>query len=115
MGRAARQRTGTTGWDGRDRFQSAGSCHGNGGCQRGGTAIQFARIPFVSCARKYADQWAFPGGAADNNLYFGPRVHFAAAIDEANQMLLFDPQTSGGLLLAVPPEKVAGLNPGRLR
>ena len=70
-----------------------------------GLNLQFSRIPFVSCARKYADLWAFPGGAADNALHFGPRVQFAEAIDEANQMLLFDPQTSGGLLLAVPPEK----------
>ncbi len=66
----------------------------------------FEKIPFVSCAHKYAAQWAFPGGAADNRLHFGPRVRFADRISEADQMLLFDPQTSGGLLLAVPVEKL---------
>ena len=71
-----------------------------------GLRFEFASIPFVSCARKYAEQWTFPGGAADNKLHFGPSVIFSDAIDEADQMLLFDPQTSGGLLLAVPPEKV---------
>jgi len=64
------------------------------------------KMPFVSCARKYAEMWTFPGGAADNRLYFGPRVRFAESISEATQMLLFDPQTSGGLLLAVPPSKL---------
>lgn len=66
----------------------------------------FSRIPFVSCARKYAEQWSFPGGAFDNRLYFGSQVHFDPSIDEANQMLLFDPQTSGGLLLSVPADQV---------
>jgi selenide,water dikinase len=63
-------------------------------------------IPFVSCARKYAGMWTFPGGASDNRLYFGPRVKFAEEISEETQMLLFDPQTSGGLLLGVPSEKL---------
>ena len=63
-------------------------------------------IPFVSCARKYAEMWTFPGGASDNRLYFGPRVKFAEEISEETQMLLFDPQTSGGLLLGVPSEKL---------
>ncbi len=47
----------------------------------------------------------FPGGAWDNKRYFGPRVHFADGISDENQMLLFDPQTSGGLLLAVPASR----------
>jgi selenide, water dikinase len=66
----------------------------------------FAQIPFVSCARKYADQWTFPGGAADNRLFYGPKVEFDAAISETEQMLLFDPQTSGGLLLGVPASRL---------
>jgi len=50
-----------------------------------------------------------PRRRLDNRLYFGPHVHFAPEIDEVSQMLLFDPQTSGGLLLAVPLEKLAPL------
>jgi selenide,water dikinase len=70
-----------------------------------GFRLEMEAIPFVSCAHKYAGIWTFPGGAADNRLYFGPRVRFAAGISEEKQMLLFDPQTSGGLLLAVPGSK----------
>lgn len=33
-------------------------------------------------------------------------MNFAESIDEQNQMLLFDPQTSGGLLLGVLQEKL---------
>jgi selenide, water dikinase len=68
--------------------------------------FSFSHMPFVSCAEKYSQQWAFPGGAADNRLYFSPQVRFDSAITETEQMLLFDPQTSGGLLLAVPAEKL---------
>lgn len=63
-------------------------------------------IPFVSCAKKYAHMWTFPGGASDNRLYFGKHVDFSANICEEDQMLLFDPQTSGGLLLGVPENKL---------
>lgn len=72
-----------------------------------GFRLVFDRIPFVSSARKYAEKWIFPGGASDNRLYYGSKVHFATHMDEVAQMQLFDPQTSGGLLLAVPGEKLA--------
>jgi selenide,water dikinase len=63
-------------------------------------------VPFVSCARKYASLGAFPGGTFDNQAYFGDKVSFASTISEEMQMLLFDAQTSGGLLLAVPHRKL---------
>lgn len=71
-----------------------------------GLQFDFERIPFLSCAQKYAAAWTFPGGTADNRNHFSPFVAFDAGIEEASQMLLFDAQTSGGLLLAVPPEKL---------
>jgi selenide,water dikinase len=71
-----------------------------------GFYLSFSQIPFISCARLYADQGTFPGGSTDNKLHFGPHATFDPGIDEASQMLLFDAQTSGGLLLAVPNEKL---------
>ncbi len=66
-------------------------------------------IPFTRGAQRYGQAWIFPGGSADNRLYFGHYVDFAPEIDEMSQMLLFDAQTSGGLLLAVSPDKVNSL------
>jgi selenide,water dikinase len=68
--------------------------------------FELGKIPFISCARKYAEKGCFAGGAFDNKSHFESRVKFADSIDEENQMLLFDPQTSGGLLLGVPQEKL---------
>ena len=74
-----------------------------------GLRLDFARIPLVSCARRYAAEFVFPGGAYDNRLYFGQFVSFDPAIAEPDQMLLFDPQTSGGLLLSVPEKHLKAL------
>jgi selenide,water dikinase len=71
--------------------------------------FDFANIPFVSGARKYAESWIFPGGAVDNKKHFETQVTFADSIDKPNQMLLFDPQTSGGLLLGVPQAQLESM------
>jgi selenide,water dikinase len=67
-----------------------------------GLRISYSRVPFLKCARRYAESWNFPGGASDNRLYFGSHVDFSGELDEISRMQLFDPQTSGGLLLSVP-------------
>lgn len=67
--------------------------------------FHFDQVPFISCARKYAEMWTFPGGTVDNRAYYSPRVRFDGKITEMEQMLLFDAQTSGGLLLSVPEDK----------
>jgi selenide,water dikinase len=71
-----------------------------------GLRFDYDRIPFLSGARTYAAAWTFPGGTADNRLFFARHVAFDRQYDETAQMLLFDAQTSGGLLLAVPPDKL---------
>ena len=71
-----------------------------------GMRFEFDKIPLLSAAPKYAELYTFPGGASDNALYFGPKVRFAERLNDGQRMLLFDPQTSGGLLLAVPPRKL---------
>lgn len=74
-----------------------------------GIRFDFGKVPFVRGARRYADEFIFPGGSSDNRLYFGSHVRFSAGIDEASQMLLFDAQTSGGLLLCVPADQLDDL------
>lgn len=70
--------------------------------------IDFSALPFLSGARQYAEQGIFPGGAFDNKSHFEHRVTLIG-LDEPSQMLLFDPQTSGGLLFGVDREKLSAL------
>ena len=76
-----------------------------------GVALRFSldKIPLTRGARAYADDFVFPGGSSDNRLFYGSHVAFTNGIDEASQLLLFDAQTSGGLLLAVPAENIEKL------
>jgi len=82
-----------------------------------GVRFEWARIPFVSGAHRYAEAFIhryaeafiFPGGASDNRLYFQEHVYFSRELSEEEQLLLFDPQTSGGLLLSVPAANLDGM------
>ena len=87
-------------------FSLLGHAHEMAASSGVGLRFNFSQIPFISCARKFADAWTFPGGSSDNRLYFEKHVSFDASIDEENRMLLFDAQTSGGLLLSVPLERL---------
>ncbi len=82
--------------------------HGTEMANASGVSLHFvySQIPFFGGARKYAERGIFPGGAFDNKKYFEPHVRFNEKIDEPAQMLLFDPQTSGGLLLGVPEDQL---------
>ena len=60
------------------------------------------QVPFLSGAKDYADQWLFPGGTFNNQKAYESLVSLDGVEDEMTA-LLFTPETSGGLLIAVPP------------
>ena len=62
----------------------------------------FDQLPFLPGAQDYADLWLFPGGACNNQRTFEEHISFGE-LSEEMQMLLFTPETSGGLLIALPP------------
>lgn len=69
--------------------------------------LEFNQIPLLDGAAAYATQFIFPGGASNNKMFFEKEVAFAPTLPDERQWLLWDPQTSGGLLLAVPAERLA--------
>lgn len=70
----------------------------------GGLSFRFfySRIPILPGTREYATQGMIPGGAYCNQDYFGQEISISAKIPESDRIILFDPQTSGGLLIALP-------------
>ncbi len=69
--------------------------------------FEMNRIPLLPGVTKYAADFVFPGGAMNNKAYFEKDITFAATLSEDQRMILWDPQTSGGLLLAVPFGRLA--------
>jgi selenide,water dikinase len=70
-----------------------------------GARLQVARVPLLPHARRLAEAGVVPGGTT-RNLAAAAGVQWADGISPAEQLLLADAQTSGGLLLAVPETKV---------
>ena len=64
-------------------------------------------IPLIPHALDFAAKGIVPGGSLANRRYFEPRVQASPAVDPGLLTLVFDAQTSGGILLAVP-EPLAG-------
>jgi selenide,water dikinase len=59
-------------------------------------------IPFYSLARDMAEQGMLPAGAHNNRLFLEHKNAFQHQVDDLTLDLLCDPQTSGGLLIAIP-------------
>jgi len=72
-----------------------------------GLHFDYDAIPLYPQAARLAAGWCFPGGGFDNAEFFGPHVQFSPGISQDQQLLLFDPQTSGGLLFAVSPKQAS--------
>ncbi len=74
-----------------------------------GARIRVADLPWLPGAERLGREMTFPGGARDNRDHFGGRVSFAAELAEWQRLLCFSPETSGGLLIAVPADRLPEL------
>jgi selenide,water dikinase len=85
--------------------------HGSEMAGQSNACLRFnaSALPFLPGAQEYADMWLFPGGTARNQQVYAPRVSFADGVAEELQQLLFTPETSGGLLAAIPAAQVPDL------
>jgi selenide,water dikinase len=71
--------------------------------------VTASTVPALGFALPRAADGAVPGGTRKNLAYVEPHAEFAADVSPAQKLLLSDAQTSGGLLIAVPPEGESAL------
>lgn len=69
--------------------------------------IRLAEVPFLPQAVELAGLGMLPAGSFANRNYCARTVSVASGLDPIQSDLVFDAQTSGGLVLAVPEAKVA--------
>lgn len=74
-------------------------CEGSGVSAK----IDFAKVPIIHGINYYLDKKCFPGGTTRNFESYGKKVN---SLTDKQQNILCDPQTSGGLLVAVAPDSV---------
>lgn len=71
--------------------------------------ISASAVPVLPAARRFAAEGAVPGGTRTNLDYVAGVTTWDAAVGEADRLLLADAQTSGGLVVAVPADRVDDL------
>ena len=67
--------------------------------------IDHARVDYLPGAVEAAREGHLAGGLKNNREFVGDCVGFSASVPEEFRNLLYDPQTSGGLLVAIAREK----------
>jgi len=75
--------------------------------------VYAGQIPVIEGALEYAEMGLIPGGLRRNQDFLAGKVE-ANDVEQSVLEVMFDPQTSGGLLIAVAPDRVDDLV-GRLR
>jgi selenide,water dikinase len=78
-------------------------------CRASGVAarVQASAVPLLPGALGYVRDGSVPGGTRTNLEYVAGDVQLSPLLDEVARFLLADPQTSGGLLVSLPPSGVA--------
>lgn len=74
-----------------------------------GIRLDAHMVPLIPEAREYAGIGMFPAGAYENRKFRESMVSFHPGVDPLTQDILFDPQTSGGLLIALQKDHADAL------
>jgi selenide,water dikinase len=74
-----------------------------------GASLDSRAVPFFEHVLELAAQDVCPGGSKRNLAYAASNTVFAPSVVPHVQLLLADAQTSGGLLIAIPPERLESL------
>ncbi len=64
--------------------------------------IWAAEVPIIKESIEFAQMGIIPAGAYNNRAFYGKSIRFSPDVKEEIADIMFDPQTSGGLLIAVP-------------
>ena len=78
---------------------------------KGGADLDFGAIPFLAGVRALAEADLFPAGSRRNYAAYRDEVDWGG-LTELEGMMLCDAQTSGGLLVAIPPDRAGGFTQG---
>ena len=79
----------------------------------GGADIDLHAVPFMDGVRDLAERDLFPDGSRRNHAAYRDQIDWGG-ISELDQLMLCDAQTSGGLLVAIPPENASGFPGARI-
>lgn len=71
--------------------------------------VWLGKVPVLPFAREMIAAGKVPGATGRNLQHWSPHTEWDPALEIADRKLLADPQTSGGLLIAVPPERAGAL------
>lgn len=66
--------------------------------------IDSSKVPFIKEAKEYAQMGLIPAGAYNNKNYIGDKVSIDKRVPDYMIDILYDPQTSGGLLISIAKE-----------
>ncbi len=71
--------------------------------------FEASALSLLPGARSWCKRGMIPGGGKRNREFFGPKVRILETVRPELRELVFDPQTSGGLLIALPDRQATAL------